>query len=173
MTVYYHIDRLGTLTPGNIINLVRYDDVRPEYLQQHVDMLFPEGLSSHGETYFLKNQTPASGVNPVIELLFEYVRQSHYANIQSRFQSLFAFGSIEDARIFRERFCNNQGFICRVECEETQAFKADMNILTLRDSLLVLSYRAHCYWQGLPDPSGAPPLWEYLLKPPVQIVSRL
>lgn len=172
MAIYYHIDLLGTLIPGNTINLIRYKDVRPDFLQQHVDTLFPRGLSNHGETYFLKNQTTANGVNQVIELLFEYVRQSNYSRVQSRFQSLFAFGSIEEARIFREKFCNNQGYICRLECEESQAFKADMNILTLRDTLLVLSYRAHRYWQGLPDPSGAPPLWEYLLKPPVKVVSR-
>lgn len=173
MALFYHIDRRGTLALDSVIDLTRYNDIEPEILQQHVDMLFPDGVSQHGETYLLKGQTPANGINPVIELLFEYVRQSGYPNIQSRFQSLFAFGSVGDAREFRERYGGGQGIIYRVECNESRAFKADMNILTLNNSLLVLSYRAHCYWQGLPDPSGVPPVWEYLLRPPVRVVSRL
>lgn len=173
MTIYYHIDRLGTLRSDSVIGLTRYDDIDPEALQQHVDQLFPEGVSSHGERYFLRNGTPAIVISPAIELLFEYVRRSSYADKPSRFQSFFAFGSLNDASNFREKFCNSQGTIWRVEYDDSGAFKADMNVLTLRDSLLVSSYRAHRYWQGLPDPSGEPPVWEYLLPPPVTILSRI
>lgn len=173
MSVYHHIDRLGTLRPDSTISLTRYNDINPEDLQQHVDLLFPEGVSNHGEHYFLKADTRARAVDPVIELLFEYVRRSFYTDKPSRFQSFFAFGSREDARIFMERYCNSRCTIWRVECDESRAFKADMNILTLIDSLLVTSYRAHCYWQGLPDPGGDSPLWEFLLSPPVKVLERL
>lgn len=173
MTIFYHIDRLGTLRSDSVIGLTHYRDINPEALQQHVDQLFPEGVSSHGERYFLRNDTPAIVISPIIELLFEYVRRSSYADKPSRFQSFFAFRSLSDSRNFLEKFCNSQGTIWEVEYDESRAFRADMNVLTLRNSLLVSSYRAHRYWQGLPDPSGEPPVWEYLLRPPVTILSRL
>ena len=50
MALFYHIDRRGTLTLDSIIDLTRYNDVEPEILQQHVDMLFQDGVSQHGET---------------------------------------------------------------------------------------------------------------------------
>jgi hypothetical protein len=173
MAKFYHIDRLGRLNRGDEIELTCYDDVEPEFLQHHVDSLFPEGISSHGDTYFLKNETQAKGVSPIIELVFEYVRRSNYSHRPSRFQSFFAFGSPKDATNFSKIYGNSTGTLWEVECDDARCFKADMNILTLRDSLLVLSYRASCYWEGLPDPSGKTPIWEFLLKPPIKIVEKI
>lgn len=173
MAKFYHIDRVGRLNRGDKIELTCYNDVSPEFLQRHVDSLFPEGISSHGEIYFLRNEMQAKGVSPIIELVFEYVRRSNYSHLPSRFQSFFAFGSPKDAINFSKKYGNSKGTLWEVECDDARSFKADMNILNLRDSLLALSYRASCYWKGLPDPSGVTPTWEFLLKPPVEIVRKI
>ncbi|MEZ8709349.1 hypothetical protein AB6H46_23970, partial [Vibrio alginolyticus] len=55
MKKFYTVDRLGTLSSGTVIDITKYDDVNPEVLQSHVDELFPNGGSAHGENYLLKN----------------------------------------------------------------------------------------------------------------------
>ena len=104
MRRYYHVDRNRTLKEGQIINLVKYNDVNLRELQDHVDFLFPEGVTSHGERYMLKGETPAIGVSPVIELLFEYVRRTHFPSCPSRFQSVFAFETIAQAVNFKTKY---------------------------------------------------------------------
>jgi len=171
MSIFYHVDRSEALNPNDEIKLVHHNDLVPDFLQEHVDSLFPDGVSVHGDRYFLNNASSAVGVDPIIELVFEYVRRSNYPHRQSRFQSFFAFKSFNDAIDFREKYGN--GVIWEVECDDSRAFTADMNNLTLNDSLLVLSYRASCYWGGLPNASNQSPIWEVLLTPPIKIIRSL
>lgn len=178
MARFYHIDRTGRLKRGDVIELTRYDDINLDYLQHHVDSLFPEGVSVHGERYFLQAGTEAvtntMGFSPIIELLFEYVRRSNYPHRPSRFQSFFGFESQNEAINFRKNYGNSIGDLWEVECDDAQTFKADMNNLTLQNSLLVLSYRASCYWEGRPDPdTNKTPTWEILLKPPINVVKKI
>jgi len=102
------------------------------------------------------------------EYLFEYVRKSYYLQRPSRFQSFFAFDNIEHAKDFRNKFCNSQGNICEIESKVS--FKADMNLLTLGNSLLEADYYAHLYWKG--ETTGNP-FWEYLLVPPVKVIRKV
>jgi hypothetical protein len=51
----FTVDRSGTLEEGQIISLVKYRDVEPHEVQIHVDSLFPDGVTSHGERYILSN----------------------------------------------------------------------------------------------------------------------
>jgi hypothetical protein len=173
MATYYHVDRRGLLSPNSIYGLTHYSDIDPEFLQRHADKLFPEGFTVHGERYFLKNDSLPVVTSPAIELIFEYVRRASFPNRPSRFQSLFAWNRISDAGRFRDQYGNHKDPIWIVEYDENEAFKGDMNLLGMRDSLLVTSYRAHCYWGGLPDPSGDPPRWEFLLKAPVGVIKRV
>ncbi|MHC1594292.1 MAG: DUF2441 domain-containing protein [Methanotrichaceae archaeon] len=138
---YFTVDRNRTLEEDQIINLVKYTDVEPSELQVHIDSLFPDGVTSHGEYYMLKGQTLAKGVNEVIELLFEYVRKSHFPSRPSRFQSVFAFENIDQAVSFRNEYGASDGLIWEVGSDV--AFKADMRLLTLQGSLLILSYIGH------------------------------
>ena len=166
---YFTVDRNRTLEEGKIINLVKYSDVEPHELQVHVDFLFLNGVTSHGERYMVRGQAPAKGVNEVIELLFEYVRRSHFPSRPSRFQSVFAFESIEQTKSFRNEYGTSDSLIWEVESDI--AFKTDMRLLTLQGSLLILSYNAHQYWSGMS--SGNNPVWEYLLVPPVRVIRRI
>ena len=166
---YFTVDRNRTLEEGKIINLVKYSDVEPHELQVHVDSLFPDGVTRHGEHYMLKGQTSAMGISPVIELLFEYVRRSHFPSRPSRFQSVFAFENIDQAVSFTKEYGKSEGLIWEVESDV--AFKADMRLLTLKGSLLGLSYNAHQYWREIA--SGNNPVWEYLMVPPVRVIRRI
>jgi len=171
MTRYFTVDRNKSLKPNLLIDLVKYNDVTPRELQKHINHLFPQGVTSHGEFYLLRGKTPATRVSPIIELLFEYVRRSQFPSRPSRFQSFFAFSTLEDAEAFKKhpQYGKPNSLIWEVEADN--AFKADMALLTLGGSLLIVSYNTHRYWSGLP--SGDRPCWEFLLVPPVNVIRQI
>lgn len=169
MKRYFTVDREKSLRENQIIDLIKYSDVKPPELQNHIDFLFPEGVTNHGELYMLKGKIPANGVNQVVEIIFEYVRRSHFPSCPSRFQSVFAHEDIDQAIKFRNEYGKSDSLIWEVESDP--AFKADMRLLTLKGSLLVLSYNAHRYWKGFP--SGNNPIWEFLIVPPIKVVRRI
>src|SRR5688572_19219852 len=167
---FFHVDRNNTLVAGVELNLVKHNNIRepgaanPLELQAHVDAMFPDGVSKHGDQYFLGAGSLAAVATPAIELLFEYVRCAHYNDRPSRMTSWFAVESVQRARAFRTQY-GGQGSIWRVEAPAH--FRADMNLLTLRGSVLQSSRDAHKYWQGT---AGPLPQWEYLLTPPITVV---
>lgn len=167
MTKFYTVDRRLSLKEGQIITLKKYNDISPNILQTHADNIFPDGVSIHGEFYWLKSR-PIK-VNEILELVFEYVRQSQFMERPSRFQSLFANKTIEQSKSFKMSFCNSIGDIWELECENY--FRADMKLLTIPNSLLLLSYFAHQYWQGYSKDSE--PNWECLLSPPIKVIRRI
>lgn len=167
MAQFYSLDRLGTLNQDLEIRLTRYNDINPAELQQHVDLLFPDGLSRHGEQYFLKNDSSPRFSAPSIEMLFEYVRRACFPDRPSRFQSMFAFESLNEAIEFKARYGNGQGTIWQIESIEY--FKADMGLLILGNTILVHSYLAHKYWKG---EAGERPIWEVLLVPPIRVIKK-
>jgi len=180
---FYHVDRNRSLMSGQKIELTKFDNINPRLLQKHVDLMFPSGVSHYGDITFLNSNRKISGDSPykfdgkdgsegcsaAIDIFFEYVRRSDYPNRPSRFESFFGFESLKDARKFREKYCDSNGFIWEVEYDNS--IKADMNLLNLNGSLLVVSYNAHRYWTGVP---GSPtPWWEVLLKPPIKVVKKV
>src|SRR5688572_8640108 len=130
MPRFLTVDRRGSLHEDDVIELIRYDDVRssdvPD-LQEHVDNLFPEGFTSHGEFHFLRGDRQAGDTDSAIELLFEYVRRSHFPDRLSRFQAFFGTTSLRAAHIFRETFGQQSDSIWEVEAEDV--FEADMSLL--------------------------------------------
>lgn len=167
--ILYTVDRTNKLAENMQIALTRYNDVSPQELQVHVDELFPEGFSVHGERYFLKNSSNSTSINPNIELIFEIVRQAHYEDKPSRFQSFFATETVEDAKKFSSKFGTDNDLVFEIACEGY--FKADMSLLTLNNTILVESYLAHLYWKG--KTCSGNPLWECLVKPPLIIKKKL
>ena len=170
MPKFYTVDRKETLQQGIEITLQKYNDIKPDYLQKHVDMMFPDGVTLHGEQYFLRNTTKGIIITPAIELLLEYVRRAFFQSLPSRFQSLFGFESIDYAKKFRSQYGNPNAPIWKVEVE--LYFRADMSLLTLANSLLFSSYFAYQYWSGDSSPSNKP-FWEILLVPPVKILRKI
>jgi hypothetical protein len=172
MLRFYTADREGTLREGQTIELVKHSDLDPPFLQQHVDLLFPEGVTRFGDRYFLNSQMPGGNVEGVIELAFEYVRRSHFPSRPSRFQSLFAATSMSAAESFARHHDGRGCPIWEIAVDHDQVHRADMRLLTLASSLLVVSYRAHLYWRGEPG-EPPPPTWEYLVAPPIRMVKRV
>jgi hypothetical protein len=165
---FYTVDRAGTLDEGQLCSLVKHSDVEPPVLADHVKELFPDGVSTHGERYFLQNEAQAMVVSPILELLFEQVRRAAFADRPSRFQSMFAFKSLAEACSFLSQF--GDGAIYKVNADVF--FRGNMNLLNAGNSILTTSWFANQYWKGetgLQDD----PCWEFLLKCPVKVGERV
>jgi hypothetical protein len=169
MPKFYTVDRKETLHQGIEIMLQKSNDIKPDYLQKHVDMMFPDGVTLHGEQYFLRNTTKGI-ISPAIELLLEYVRRAFFSSRPSRFQSFFGFESIDYAEKFRAQYANQDTPTWEVEAE--LYFRADMSLLTLANSLLISSYFTYQYWSGDSSHSNKP-FWEILLVPSVKVLRKI
>ncbi|MCH8048074.1 MAG: DUF2441 domain-containing protein [Planctomycetes bacterium] len=166
---FYTVDGLGQFRDGLQLDLERFEDLSPPELQQHVDHIFSEGVSRHGDEHFLKNTSRASVASPAIELLFEYVRRAHFPDRPSRFQSWFGTSDIQSALEFRTQYRGASDALWVISAEHS--FRANMRLLTSDRSTLMYSHFAHLYWSGEQGPISA--LWENLLVPPVHVVRRV
>lgn len=164
---FYTVDRANRLNEGDVISLQHHDDVAPDFLQNHVDKMFSEGFSFHGEQYLLKNDSRGNISSPSIELLFEHVRQAHFPSITSRFQSFFACESYEEAIKFRNEFGSDSNKFYEV-FTENEHFKGNMNLLNNNQTSLLCSYLSHQYWEGN-SIAELGEFWEVLLSLPVTI----
>ena len=166
----FTVDRGNTLSPGMKCDLVVYDDINPEALREIVREMFPQGVSRHGELYFLRDSATTNVIDANTEMVFELVRRNRYQNRPSRFESLYACDSKEQARCFMRKVGAESAQVLRLESDH--AFRADMNLLDSRMSALVKIYFANLYWQGRPHPE-TPPFWEWLVPCPVIICDRV
>lgn len=163
--IYFHVDKLASCNHGDTIQLQGPDAPWPE-LQDHLSSQFSSGLSAHGRTWLLDpNSEPLTRHR---ELVFEFVRQAAFADRPSRFRSVFAFETIDDAKSFQNFYAIPGTPIWEVTA--TESFRANMMLLDIRWSGLATSAAAHAYWAG--DRGDAPELWEILLRPPVHIGQR-
>ena len=169
MAIFYTVDRSGKLKEGMELNTQRHGDILPAELQQHVDFMFPNGVSKHGDSYFLSSGSKANIASPAIEILFEYARRAHFQDKPSRFTSLFGVDSLLSATDFNTRYAEGKAGIWEVDADVY--FRGNMNLLTSNQTTLVYSYFAHLYWKGETGP--IPPFWEYLLTPPVRVLRRV
>jgi len=97
IATFYHIDRLGTLKEGKIINLINYND-----------RLFDGELESDIKdlTQFLNNGISVRGRTlegncNYIELIFELVRRNKFFNKVSRFEAFFGIENLEKVNMFK------------------------------------------------------------------------
>jgi hypothetical protein len=119
--------------------------------------------------------------DPSIELTCELVRRAEFPQRPSRFQSVFGWEMLADAKLFLAEFGNSCPGAQLFEVQsDSEPFRADMRCLDIRGSILVMAYGARCYWrQGLNDLGSFPgantvaPFWELLLSPPVRILRKL
>jgi hypothetical protein len=178
MAKFYHLDRGNTLKEGQVVNLIKYNNIEcgndlklSLELQQHYDRMFPDGVTFHGNQYFV-NGNNFAGTNPSIELLFEYVRRSDFPTLPSRFQCFFAVNNLDDMNILiniiGKKYPNYT--IWEVECDKF--FRGDMNLLYASSSSLGMSYLANKYWKGTTVYNDRA-VWEYLLVPPVKVIKKI
>jgi len=62
----YTVDRKRGLVQDQVIELVCHANLDPPELQTHVDELFPDGVSFHGDFYFLNSEQDARLSSPNI-----------------------------------------------------------------------------------------------------------
>lgn len=172
MEKFFAVDRACSLQEGMVLELVRHTDVNPAELQLHVDSLFPDGLSVHGERYLLNNNSRGTIASPMIELLFENVRRAHFPDSPSRFQSFFACCSAEEAREFQDAYGNGIAPIWEIY-SDGQYCKGNMCLLDSNQTTLFCSYLAHEYWSGSQGPTELSGLTEIVLKLPVTVGAQV
>ncbi|WP_047980755.1 DUF2441 domain-containing protein [Ornithinibacillus contaminans] len=173
MKTFFHLDRAGSLKIGETISLdpvsINSELLGPKY---HINELFREGVSKHGLQYI--NQTDTADC--LSEWFFEYVRKCNFNDKPSRFQSFFAFSSLEDINRLKKKLKYNGGTIYLIECNDY--FQADMNLVGYQQSPLLLSWLANIYWSGntceeLNTKFGLEPLWEYLLVGNIKVIDKV
>ncbi|NTU44056.1 MAG: DUF2441 domain-containing protein [Chlorobiaceae bacterium] len=168
MKTFFTVDRTGTLAPEKEISLQHYQDISPSHFQDHVDALYPQGLSFHGERYLLRAGSNSNLSSPAIELLFEYIRRSNFIDSPSRFECFFACESVEDAISFRNEFGNPDQKTYEVQ-NYGLSHRYNMRLLHNSSSILYRSYAAHQYWLGNQGVPSLGEFWEILLTLPVRI----
>lgn len=168
MAQYFHVDwKHRNWEPGCQIEL--------EPIQAHwspgadgLKKWFPQGVSEFGKAYLCGHAQD----NPDLvkrEAAFESVRTRDYSGMPSRFSSIFAWQSLDEAFAFR-RSTRPEAIIWELEC--SAVFVADMEWLKL-PRYAADSYTLHwlkvaaSYWNGDRTPN---PVLECLLTPPVTVV---
>ncbi|MDD1693087.1 MAG: hypothetical protein LUQ71_00025 [Methanoregula sp.] len=151
MPEFFTVDRNNRLTEGIILNTdSNYinrkfwpigDIISQSDLSQLVNEIYPEGLTEHGKNYLLdeclviptpNGPAPIVPHIPMIELVFELVRRIEFPDQISRYQAIFGWGTLEEAKKFNERDVKNNSPIYVVSCERST--KLDMNLLFLGGS---------------------------------------
>ena len=92
-------------------------------------------------------------------------RRLEFPSQLSRFEAVFGWSTIEEAKLFRRNYSNGKGAIVRVKCNDFN--KKDMNLLFLGKSVVESLLFARKYWRGS---QGVNPNWEVLLKTPVEVI---
>lgn len=154
----------GTKIP-EILNILDYRQLFSESMLEIIEKFRGKPLSPHGINYFVDCNTKSLSTM-WIELYFEKTRVNFFKNRLSRFQSLFACVSLEDAIRFWETYRSHMASaeemkIYEIECKSY--FRADMNALG-GESFNDLPNQAAAYWSGNPWRLGKEK-WECLLDP--------
>lgn len=166
MPKFYTVDRSGNADSNITFNLKNnYSEYQIWTVQNiydesdvisRINQLYPDGLSEHGFQYLIKeglvifqNGTriplPVTHSTPMVEAIFELVRQNEFPLLPSRMQSMFAWCELEDAREFNQVSGGNFSIY---EVESEDAFIADQNLLYLGGSVIGTYEIARKYWSG-------------------------
>jgi hypothetical protein len=172
MHSYFTADRRHRLRQGQRLELRHSPAQMPHDIRAHSVNLFPEGLSDHGERYWINGK--ANEKEHAIELVWEYVRRAHYPERPSRLTATFAWRSIAEAHSFAAKFGDADVRVWELSAQES--FAGNMSLLNNSSSLARTSQLAHDYWQGRsgPEIAGlAPPAWEILLSGPITVIRQV
>lgn len=161
------VDRRGIYAPGDIIELKEFEDISPKEMATLVTNLFPSGLSTHGQAYFINNKAMIANKTPMIDWCLEFYRRSVFPDKPSRWVSFFAWGNIEDAKKFRSHYGSPKDAIFSVHSDANILHKGDMNLLNNDNAALPFTYLLDLYWKG--ETISLNPAWEYLCPLPIEI----
>lgn len=159
--IFYHVDRANSIKKLKTINL--FKPSLPDMLNKALLELFPDGISNHGYHYAIQS-FEGQHTSTSAEQIFELYRQLYFPNKPSRFQSFFAFTSIEDAMKFAP-YSN----IYEVKSDNDNYHIGDMNLVK-GETIIQCHKFALDYWSGH---LSNEPLKEVLLVPPIRIDGQL
>ena len=167
MPKFYTVDRSGNASSEVSFELINdYSQYQIWTVQNvydendifaRINQLYPEGLSEHGINYLIKqgivifeNGTriplDVTHTTPMVEAIFELIRQNEFSHLPSRMQSMFAWCDLKDAQEFKIA----SGGECQIyEMENENAFIADQNLLYLGGSVIGAYELARKYWSGV------------------------
>lgn len=172
--IVYHLDKLGSLAPGQRLR-IPYDDL---YHSQSIDpfvrdamyRVFPDGLSRFGYSVLSAVYTQADIGLQTQELLLELVRCRFFPSLPSRLQSFFAAPSISSIRRTWLSALRSDTRRSRVyACEASRVYRADA---ALRDRIqrITLNRSAGPHNPQYPDEA---PLFDIAPFPPSCIAQAL
>jgi len=178
-TVYFHVDRLCRLSSGQIIisskEATGYETLRAQMMHE----LFPGGVSRHGVEYFIDSghAQPSVDTNGMIEMIAELMRRVKYPERPSRFQSLFAWQTLEDAyrfagqsKLSRPDNANPAFAVWEVDTMGSgEIFASDMKLLSLGTCWLDAFVHIDAYWH---QDYSSDPFVEVLLPLPVRVIRQ-
>ena len=105
----------------------------------------------------------------LIDLFYELIRQVHFKNCPSRFESVFAFKEKTDVKKFVELVkCHDNCKILTLDVKIEDAFEVDMNLLRLGNNFAEIEIFAKRYWS---QEKSDEPILEYFLPKTAKIVS--
>lgn len=162
--IFYHVDRANSIKKLKTINL--FKPSLPEMLNKALFELFPDGISNHGYHYALQS-FKWQHASTSAEQIFELYRQLYFPNKPSRFQSFFAFTSLEDAINFTLDYPLAK--IYEVSIDHENYHIGDMNLVK-GETIIQCHKFALDYWSGRLSDN---PLKEVLLIPPIHILCQL
>ena len=163
--IFYHVDRTDTIKNLKTIELI-HPHVLPAELNETLLELFPGGLSKHGNQYAIES-FKGFHTETSTEQIFELYRQMYFPDKPSRFQSFFAFTSLEDAKNFALKYPFFK--IYEVSIDHENYHIGDMNLVKGETIIQCHKYVLD-YWSGR---LSNEPLKEALLIPPIHIDSLL
>jgi hypothetical protein len=178
MAVFFTVDRRGGCKPGAVLERRPFEIGVAEFQARALE-LFPSGTTTHGWEWFTScsrnifyvDEYGVTRWEPSTELIFELVRRAEHPERPSRFESIFASETIDDAERFRNQFSSQAASIWAVEADEW--FRADMEALNMTDATpLHAALYASRYWKG-EQAKPFEPLWEMLLVPPVRVIEMV
>ncbi len=178
---------LGVLYPNKVLNLITDTKLFHKYLPDTKQIClaqkyFPNGLSPHGlSSLICLEKCEDDFIEPIVEIIFELVRQQHFPHSPSRLTSFYASESIDEA----EKWCHflykvhghkqNQvpQSLWEIKYEtESKLYDAKFLDITTNDSFSYLAAleNAHNYWNGSMSNN---PLPELLIPYPVTVIRLL
>lgn len=131
--------------------------------QAMVAMLFRSQSKDSGFEEFHYEPAPV-----LFETGMELVRQAHFENQQSRFQSYFGCRTIEEATQYRDQYRGGEGKIVEVECDSFEV--RDMDLLEANSFIEILRDGMR-YWEG--SQGSDEPTWEVVMEPPIEVVDSV
>lgn len=177
--------------PGKILDVISDTGIVCKYLedsrhQKLAQKYFPEGLTPHGLSMLISRDVHSINfTEPVIEFIFELVRQHHFPHAPSRLTSLYGIATVEQANQWRCLFSKNFEHMPEQTAQSLWEIAYDTEAATYDASLLnvdphqVLENEFSCfltmdnafrYWSGEMTKDALP---ELLIPPPVTVIQQI